>query len=190
MAVINHLPQAADPPLRDAGDPLPDLILHSRNDTGPPASGPIPAQAEPAARPDLLQLISITYLQKFSQWILRAGGITFLASNLSGFLYFFVVFYQVEDSVIIFTIKKIIQIFFYILTLFILSMFILMLCILTFLTLTWFNFITGILFTEQYISCISFFLPSRPKRCKYKVNYKCVIIFVGAFFTNYLYSMA
>ena len=69
-------------------------------------------------------------------------------------------------------------------------MFILMLCILTFLTLTWFNFITGILFTEQYISCISFFLPSRPKRCKYKVNYKCVIIFVGAFFTNYLYSMA
>ena len=113
MAVINHLPQAADPPLRDAGDPLPDLILHSRNDTGPPASGPIPAQAEPAARPDLLQLISITYLQKFSQWILRAGGITFLASNLSGFLYFFVVFYQVEDSVIIFTIKKIIQIFLY-----------------------------------------------------------------------------
>ena len=93
MAVINHLPQAADPPLRDAGDPLPDLILHSRNDTGPPASGPIPAQAEPAARPDLLQLISITYL--------------------SGFLYFFVVFYQVEDSVIIFTIKKIIQIFLY-----------------------------------------------------------------------------
>ena len=58
-------------------------------------------------------------------------------------------------------------------------MFILMLCILTFLTLTWFNFITGILFTEQYISCISFFLPSRPKRCKYKVNYKCFIIFCG-----------
>jgi hypothetical protein len=57
----------------------------------------MPTQALGSVRPG--PLLRLDSLQKASRWILKAGGLTFLTSNLHGFLYFFVVFFQADWAV-------------------------------------------------------------------------------------------
>jgi hypothetical protein len=98
VAVIGQqLEESSNPEIN-----LPNAVNHINEDAIRPMPANPPNQAVGPVRPGPVQrALSLEYLQKASRWILKAGGLTFLTSNLAGFAYFFVVFFEAEWAALV-----------------------------------------------------------------------------------------